>query len=231
MLLTLFERLADRFVLGRRLERFRTVLDQRTLWIVPVLENIRKAHNASAVVRTCDALGVAAVHFVEYENEFALNPQISKGAHDWVEQRAWTSSDECFDWFRQQGYLIVGTTLHEDAVHPKDLPIDRPLALILGNEKNGLSKRAIAECDCLVCLPMRGFVESMNVSVAAALIMHGHLERVRAIGDDRWKLPVGDRKRILRRWIFFCTRVGGIIRKMRLKKRIEAGIAAGDAED
>ena len=76
--MTMFERLADRFVLGRRMERFKEVLDQRTLWIVPVLENIRKAHNASAVVRTCDALGVAAV-LSSTKTVLSLNP-ISKGA-------------------------------------------------------------------------------------------------------------------------------------------------------
>ncbi len=229
--MTLFERLADRFVLGRRMERFREVLDQRTLWIVPVLENIRKAHNASAVVRTCDALGVAAVHFVEYENSFALNPKISKGAHDWVDQRAWTSLEECLAWFRSQGYLIAGTTLHETAVPPEALPLDKPVALILGNERFGLSEKAAAACDCLVSLPMYGFVESLNVSVAAALVIDGHLRRVKAEGDGRWKLPQRERKRILRRWIFFCTRIGGLVQKMRLKKRIEAGIAAGDDED
>lgn len=229
--MTLFERLAERFVLGRRLERFREVLEQRTLWAVPVLENIRKAHNASAVVRTCDALGVAMVHCVEYENIFALNPKISKGAHDWVQQRAWTSLEACLDHLRKEGYLVVGTTLHETAVLPETLPLDKPVAFLLGNERFGLSEKAVASCDCLVSLPMYGFVESLNVSVAAALLLDGHLKRVKAVGDGRWKLPLRERKRILRRWIFFCTRIGGLVQKMRLKKRIAAGLAAGEDED
>lgn len=229
--MTLFEKFAERFVLPRRMDRLRSVLAERTLYVVPVFENVRKAHNASAVVRTCDALGIAAAHFIEYDNSFCLHPEISLGAHDWVEQKTWKTVPECFASLHATGYAIVGTTLHDRAILPEELPLDRPLAFVFGNERDGLMPETVAACDILVRLPMRGFVESLNVSVAAALLMHNHLERVRAIGDDRLKLSGRDRKRILRRWIFECTRVGGIVRKMRHQKRIKAGLESGGDED
>ena len=229
--MSFFEGLAKRFVSERRMERMRAVLAERTLWAVPVFENVCKAHNASAVVRSCDAFGVAEAHFIESVNACGLHPEISMGAHNWVRRRNWRSAAQCFHALRTDGYVIVGTSLREDAIGPGALPLDRPLAFVFGNERDGLSPETESACDLLLRVPMRGFVESLNVSVAAALIIYTHLERVRALGDDRWRLPEREKKRILRRWIFFCTRVGAIARRMRVQKRIQAGLAEGKDED
>jgi len=214
--MTFFQSLAERFVSARRLGRMHAVLAERTLWVAPVFEDMQKAHNASAVIRTCDALGVAEAHFIGLGGGCALNPEISMGADNWVETRDWRDAEECFRALRAEGYLIAGTSLSDSAVTLDALPADRPLAFVFGNERDGLSAGTEAACDLLLRVPMRGFVESLNVSVAAAIILYTHLERVRALCPDRLRLPPRVRKRLLRRWLYSCTRVGVIARKMRL---------------
>jgi tRNA (guanosine-2'-O-)-methyltransferase len=226
-----FERLAERFVLPRRLERMRAVLAERTLYITPVLENVKKAHNASAIVRSCDALGIAEAHFIERDNAYGLHPEITQGAHNWVRLRDWKSAEACFEALRNEGYRIVGTSLHDTALDLSALPLDTPLAFVFGNERDGLTPATAQACDLLLKVPMRGFAESLNVSVAAALILYTHLERIRALGDDRLRLSDRARKKLFRRWLISCTRAGVIIRKMRLQKRIAAGLEEGEDED
>jgi tRNA (guanosine-2'-O-)-methyltransferase len=229
--MSFFESLAKRFVSGRRIERMRAVLAERTLWAVPVFENMHKEHNASAVIRSCDAFGVAEAHFIECGAACGLHSEISMGAHNWVRRRNWRNAEQCFHALRREGYVIVGTALGADAVSPDMLPLDRPLAFVFGNERDGLAPETVKACDLILQVPMRGFVESLNVSVAAALILYTHLERVRALGDDRWRLSAREEKRFLRRWIFSCTRVGGIVRKMRRQKRMRAGLPKGGDEN
>jgi len=229
--MTCFERLAERFVSGRRLERMRAVLAERTLWVTPVFMDVQKAHNASAAIRSCDAFGVAEAHFVENGKSFGLHPEISMGAHAWVRARAWRDAAECFRALRSEGYIIVGTGPREDAARFDALPLDTPIAFVFGSERDGLDPQTEAACDMLARIPMRGFVESLNLSVAAALIMHTHLERVRALGDDRWRLSARARGKLLRRWLFSNTRVGVIARTLRMQKHIAIGLAEGKDED
>ena len=216
--MTFFERLAERFVMPERLERMRAVLAERSTWVVPVFENMHKEHNAAAVIRTCDAFGIAEAHFIEGKKSYGIHPDVAMGAKAWVHKRNWTSTEECFRALRAEGYCIVGTRLCDDAYTPEELPLDRPLAIVFGNELAGLSPEAAAACDVFVRIPMRGFVESLNLSVAAAIILRAHSERLRATcthGDERWRLPAPAQKKLLRRWIFFGTRVGTIVKKMR----------------
>jgi tRNA (guanosine-2'-O-)-methyltransferase len=217
--MTYFERLAERFVSARRLARMRAVLAERTLWVTPVFTHIEKAHNASAAIRTCDALGAAEAHFIDDGARARPNPEIAMGAHNWVRVRTWQSARECFPALRAEGYRIAGTSLRADAVAPEDLPLDAPIAFVFGGERDGLDGVTEAACDLLVRVPMRGFVESLNLSVAAAILMYTHLERVRALGDGRWRLADRARKRLLRRWLYSCTRVGTLAEGLRLERR------------
>ncbi|MDR2734261.1 MAG: RNA methyltransferase [Spirochaetota bacterium] len=229
--MTYFERLAERFISERRLGRMRAALAERTLWVTPVFVDVQKAHNASAVIRSCDAFGVAEAHFIENGTSFGLHPEIAMGAHTWVRVRKWRNADHCFRALRAEGYRIAGTSLRDEAVTLDALPADTPIAFVFGSERDGLDAQTEAACDLLVRIPMRGFVESLNLSVAAALIMYTHLERIRALGDDRWRLSDRARKKILRSWLFSNTRVGVIVHKKRMQKHIAIGLADGRDED
>jgi len=212
--------MAEQFVSKRRLERFYSVLNERTNYIAPVFENLNKPHNASAVIRTGDAMGISRVHFIESKIEYAFNRDITKGTHNWVEHESYPDVTSCFSELRKKNYAIVGTCLHEKAITPAELPIDRPLALVFGNEIDGISCNVIDECDYLVTIPMYGFVESFNISVAAALIMSSLLERLRAQDAIHWKLTEKEKKKMLRKWIYYNTRIGQIVSKKRNKSRM-----------
>lgn len=211
-----FEKIAPRFVSPARLERMRTVLAQRTRYVVPVFENLYKTHNAAAVIRTAEAFGVAQAHFIiEGETEYEDHRDITQGSHRWVDIRTHASTEACFAALRDEGYLIVGTCLHEQAVVPEALLLDRPLALVFGNELAGMSAGAIRSCDLLVKIPMYGFVESLNISVSAALLLSGLLTRIRATPELAWPLAPAERRKILQRWLYGNTRLGAIVQAAR----------------
>ena len=206
-----FEKMAQRFVSTERLARMEKVLEQRTRYVVPVFENLYKSHNAAAVIRTSEAFGVSRAHFIEGESEYQDHRDVTQGSHRWMDVITHPSTEDCFSFLRKEGYLIVGTCLHEQAVTPQELPVDRPVALVFGNELDGLSQATLENCDQLVTIPMFGFVESFNISVAAALLLSELLTRVRGDASILWALNKRERHKTRQRWLYRNTRIGKII--------------------
>lgn len=209
--MSIFRRIAGECVSPERLERMERVLEQRTRYAVPVFENLYKPHNASAVIRTCDALGINRAYFIEEQNGFEFNRDIAQGTQKWVEAYTAPSVTGCFDRLRADGYRIIGTALSEKAVVPAEIPLDRPVALVFGNELKGIEQATAARCDMLVQIPMYGFVDSFNISVAAALLLQDLLNRLRESGRDDWKLDPREKNRVFRRWLYYNTKVGTIV--------------------
>ena len=219
--MTYFQQLAARFVSERRINRIEQVLDSRSRWIAPVFENLNKSHNAAAVIRTSEAFGVSAVHFIESNAEYKDHRAVTQGSHRWVDVETHGSTGDCFTNLRERGYTIVGTALHEESIVPAELPVDRPIALVFGNELDGLTREAIDSCDRIVRIPMYGFVESLNISVAAALLISGLMERVRSDKTLNWRLSRRETVKTRQRWLFNNTRVGEIVRSKRREQRTQ----------
>ncbi len=196
------------------------VLENRTFYLTPVFENLHKPHNASAVLRTCDAMGIASAQFIESNTEYKYNTSISQGAHKWIDVNSFSSTQTCFKKLRKSGYIIIGTCLDESSLIPAEINLEKPMALVFGNEKNGLSDYAKHNCDHLVKIPMYGFVESFNISVAATIIMTQLMDRIKSSENIKWKLEPRQKNKLFKKWIFYNTRVGEIIQKKRLQKRI-----------
>ncbi len=180
------------FVTPERLRKMDAVLENRTRYVTVVLEDIYQPHNASAVVRTCDALGVHDVHIVEQRNTYTVNPGVALGTTNWVNLIRYPRGDgamrEATAALRANGYRLVATTPHADAVGPADLDLSAgPVALMFGTELDGLSEAALTEADEYVRIPMYGFVESFNISVSAAISLFTLTERLRA-SDVPWRL-------------------------------------------
>lgn len=152
----------------------RQVANERVFSIGLVLEDVYQEHNASAILRSCDALGFSNVHTIEKYNELKINPEISMGADKWLvmnrirEQRESTSSDY-FKKLKRLGFTIAATSLNERSIHLEELDLKKPLLLVFGTELNGISNSAISEADLTVKLPMYGFTQSYNVSVSVAM--------------------------------------------------------------
>lgn len=162
---------------SKRQARLQAVASQRQAGFIVVLEDIHDPHNAAAILRTCDAFGVQDVWII-FNKEKAYNPKrvgksSSSSANKWLTFRIFKSVAECKAALKRLKYESVGTVLREDAEDfTKAKLTAKKIALWVGNGHAGLSEQAIEACDRLLLLPMRGFVESLNVSVMTAICIY-----------------------------------------------------------
>jgi tRNA (guanosine-2'-O-)-methyltransferase len=160
----------------KRLSKIKSVASGRQEGIV-VLQDIYDPHNAAAVLRTADAFGIQKVFFIFGKRE-KFNPKkvgkaASSSANKWLTFKVFSSTKDCFRQLKRQGYSIVGTVLDEQAKSIFKTKLTYPkIALVFGNEHSGLSAEAVAMSDIRVYIPMRGFVQSLNLSVTAAICMY-----------------------------------------------------------
>ncbi len=156
-----------------RINRIRTVLNQKQPHLTVVLENIHDPHNVSAILRTCDAVGVLEVHLLYTSEEF---PEISKAssvsANKWIKLIKHSSYDEFKNYMKSKGFLIAASHLDKFSCTHDQLDYTKPIALVFGNEHRGVSDELLKLCDVTFKIPMHGMIQSLNVSVAAAVTLY-----------------------------------------------------------
>lgn len=168
------------FLTPARLARIDQVIATRLDSVTLVVEDTYDPHNAVAAVRTSEAFGVSALHAIEGADHFRLAPGITRGCHRWMDIHRWRTPALCADALRAKGFAIYATA--PEASHdPETIPVDRPVAVMFGNEHAGLSAAAERECDGTVRIPMYGFTESYNLSVSVALVLSRLTTRRRAL--------------------------------------------------
>ncbi len=180
------------FITPHKLKRFDEVIQQRTRYITVVLEDIYQPHNASAVLRTCDCVGVQDVHIIENQNTYTVNPDVALGSSKWLTLHKYSGNEnntpEAIHSLREKGYRIVATTPHKDDVTLQELSLENgPVALIFGTEMRGLTSSSLDLADEFMKIPMHGFTESFNISVSAALTLFYLTEKLRHSGIN-WRL-------------------------------------------
>jgi len=196
----------ENFVSARRVELFDKVLSERTNYITVVLEDIFQPHNASAVLRTCDCLGIQEVNIIENRNKYSVNPDVALGSDKWLTLIKYNRSDnntyESYKDLRSRGYRIVATSLHEhEAVSLDRFDLKKgKTALVFGTEMHGLSAEAINRADEYLKIPMHGFTESYNISVSAAIILY-HLVSSLRNSDISWRLGEEDKLIVKLDWL------------------------------
>lgn len=204
-------------------EMYDRIAGDRTRHICVVLENIRKAHNASAVMRTCDCIGIQDIHTIEKNTEYVVQREIAKGASTWVNQYTYTEGEtpsaDCILSLKQKGYKIVATSPHADK-GLFQVPIDQPMALLFGTEQHGVSEEAIDLADEFVSIPMYGFTESLNVSVCAAIMLNTLRARLES-STVNWRLSEGDQTALKIEWCAKIIRDGNKVVD-EIRKRIRA---------
>jgi len=191
------------FVTDERLAKMHRVLAQRTRWIQVLLEDIYQPHNASAVLRSCDAMGLQNVHVVEKKNKYKPHDDIALGTAQWLTLRSWQGEQgivEACREFKRKGLRVVATTPHTRANVLEDLPVDKPMVLMFGTELTGLSELAMNEADEFVYIPMQGFVESFNISVSVALSLYSLSRRLR-LSTCGWQLGETEKREIMLAWL------------------------------
>lgn len=157
-------------VTEERRRRIAEVVQQRTDSVVIVLEEIADPHNSSAILRSADAFGIQTVRVVVGEHGFRASRGVSKGTHRWLDVVRYENVDGCVRALKDEGYAIYVAAMGASAA-PADLVHEPRLAIVFGNEHRGVSPAMRRHADGMFAIPMRGFVESLNVSVAAAITM------------------------------------------------------------
>lgn len=164
----------------RRFHRLKAVLERRQPDLTVVMERVHKPHNFSAVLRTCDAVGVGRAHLVPTE-AFEAKGGIASGSHRWVPVVRHASAPDAIAWLGERSFRIVAA--HPDgAVDFREFDYTRPTALALGTELHGLSDELVEAADERIRIPMTGMVRSLNVSVAAAVVLYEALRQRRGAG-------------------------------------------------
>lgn len=154
---------------SERWARIQQVVAARTCDVTPVLENIYDRGNTSAVFRSAEAMGFQNMHLIELGEKFKEANRVTAGADKWLDVVRWKDTRSCVLSLKEQGYQVLATHLDARAKPLAEMDLTKPTAIVFGNEKDGISTEMQALADQTVILPMRGFVQSYNISVAAAI--------------------------------------------------------------
>ena len=189
------------FVSEHKRELFEDVLKNRTRHFTVVLENIFQPHNANAVLRTCEILGIQDIHIIEDRNPFHLSDAVTQGSAKWLDLHQYEQKDavhSCTQQLKDEGYVLACATPHAD-MFIEELDISKPMAICFGTELGGATEELMDQCDVRFKIPMFGFTESYNISVSAALVLYELTSRVKNSKVD-WKLSDMEKEAIRLVW-------------------------------
>jgi tRNA (guanosine-2'-O-)-methyltransferase len=155
-----------------RLDRINTMLDTRQPDLTVCMEGVHKTHNLAAVVRTCDAVGVSDVHAIWKSEEAEVRGGSAAGSQNWIDVHSHHNTADAIAVLKAQGMQVLVTNLSDNAVDFREIDYTKPTAIILGQEKFGASKEALALADQDIVIPMVGMVQSLNVSVACSVVLY-----------------------------------------------------------
>lgn len=194
----------EEYLTDKRKNLFKKVLEDRTRHFTVVLEDIFQPHNASAVVRTCDIFGVQDVHAIENKYTNKVSRHVAKGSQKWITSTRYKSDGNntqiCLDNLRSRGYQIIATTPHNDSCLLQDFDISKKSAFVFGVEAEGVSEKVIQQADGFLKIPMVGFTESLNISVAAAIILQDVTTKLRNSNLD-WQLSKKEKEILYFEWV------------------------------
>jgi tRNA (guanosine-2'-O-)-methyltransferase len=187
----------------KRIERITSVLAHRQPDLRVVLEGVTIAHNASAVIRTCDAAGILYLDIISPNPELVeFNEAITTRTDKWLEIEVHPSVTDCLSKLKEHGFRIAVTSLGERSVPYTSLDYTRPTALVFGSESNGVSAEVLAFADDIVRIPMVGMVQSLNLSVSVAIVLYEAFRQRQAAGIfDKPRLSPAEFEDFKTRWL------------------------------
>jgi len=163
-------RVLEDFVRPERAARLRSTLEARMDAVTVLMDAPHDPHNGAAVVRSCDAFGVHRMHIVERYEKFLASNTVARGSERWVDMHTYPNDPEAVAALARSGHELIATH-PQGELTPADLRTLPKVALVLGNERFGIHERLRGACKRSVRIPMRGFAESLNVSVTAAILL------------------------------------------------------------
>lgn len=181
---------------AKRLERFKAVVGNRQLNLTVILENVHDPHNIGAVMRSCDAVGIGEIYVLYTDpriqrDRLELGKRTSAGTRRWIDVHLYNDPGACFQAVRNKYQHIYSTHLSEDAVSLYELELSQSVALLFGNEHEGVSPTALSYSDGNFLIPQAGMVQSLNISVACAISLFEAFRQRRAaqlyeIPESEW---------------------------------------------
>ena len=192
-------------ITNERWNRFQKVLAERTQYLTIVLENIYQPLNASAVLRSADCFGIQDVHVIENYNEFHPDREVAMGSSRWLNIQRYNKTENnslnCIKKLKKEGYRIVATSPHINDCNLHDFELSKgKTALFFGTEMEGLTDIVLQEADEHLKIPMYGFTESFNLSVAAAICLQ-HLSHQLRQQNINWQLDKEAKESTLLNWL------------------------------
>lgn len=184
-----------------RFHRLKSVLAQRQPDLTVLMDRVNKGHNFSAILRSCDAVGVLEAHVVSPGGGLDVHHATSGGTKKWVAVREHPDAATAVGHLRDRGFRVLAAHLGEEARDYREVDFTPPTALVLGAELLGVSAETLRLADGLVSIPMMGMVESLNVSVAAALLLYEARRQREAVGMyEASRIAPAEAHRILFEW-------------------------------
>ena len=192
------------FVTEKRKNLFRKILEDRTRHFTVVLEDIYHQHNASAVIRSCEIFGIQDVHVIENKYMSNVSKNITKGSQKWLSFNNYkndtNNTSACLNSLKSKGYQIIATSPHNNSCNLHDFDITKKSAFVFGVEKTGVSNEVINNADEILKIPMVGFTESLNISVATAIVLENLTYKLRN-SSIAWNLTVKEKENLYAQWV------------------------------
>lgn len=194
-----WDRLSPRLTPERR-SKLLAAADHRTDRLRLVLQDVHNPHNISACLRSAEAFGVRRCDVVSLDSRYKPSG-VARGVAGWLMIERYKAIADCAAQLKASGYLIAAAVLKPGACTLQELPSDRPVALLFGNEHSGVSPEWEPYCDQYFTIPMVGLVQSLNISVSAAICLQRMTERMRAtMGDAGYHLNQEQKRELLDIW-------------------------------
>ena len=187
----------------KRVDKIKWVLSKRQPSLQVVIENIHDPHNVSAIFRTCDAAGIPIVSLVYHIEKFPkIGKKSSASAYKWIERERYKTIEECYNQLKSDNFTIYASSLKPNSKNLYELDFTKKAAIVFGNEHRGLSKEAEELADERFFIPMYGMVQSLNVSVSAAISIYEALrQRIMKGFYEKSELSAKELQELISEWI------------------------------
>ena len=193
----------------QRIARIDDILTRKQPLLQVMLDNVHSSQNLSTIIRSSDAVGVLDIYYASATNEtLRIHKTITQGAHRWTHRHRVKEVDRVtfLKEKKKEGFQIVVTHLEERAISFREVDYTKPTLLVMGNEREGVSAELIKEATHVIVIPMEGMVQSLNVSVATALLLYEAQRQLENAG--RYKSPqiaLEKREEIKAAWVYRDT--------------------------
>lgn len=186
----------------KRLNRMKEVLSKRQKDLIVFVDDVKNEHNFSAIIRTCDAVGVLNLYYrYSLKREIPVNEGITMGAHKWVFLEKVNEPVEFLKKKKEEGFQIVATHLSEESINFREVDYTLPTVIVVGNEMSGVGEDILKVADRKIIIPMYGMVQSLNVSVATGVILYeAQRQREQKGFYEKPTLSEEEIEKILKKW-------------------------------